>query len=54
MKRNKEIVKIIESELIYPIKLGEVKLIVYNKVPAEMEQRIDAAYAIHYFSGTWW
>lgn len=51
---NKEIVKIIESELIYPIKLGEVKLIVCNKVPAEMEQRIDSAYAIHYFSGTWW
>ena len=31
----------------------QAKLIVCNKVSAEMEQRIDSAYAIHYFSGTW-
>ena len=28
-------------------------LIIENKVTEEMEQRINKAYAIHYFSGTW-
>ena len=51
---HKELVKVIEPGPIYPIILGEAKLIVCNKVSAEMEQRIDSAYAIHYFSGTWW
>lgn len=47
-------VTIIEPELLYPIRLGEAQRIFSNKVPEEMEQRINNAYAIHYFSGTWW
>ena len=31
----------------------QAKIIVCNKVSAEMERRINAAYAIHYFCGTW-
>lgn len=50
---HKELVKVIEPGPIYPIRLGEAKLIVCNKVSAEMERRINAAYAIHYFCGTW-
>ncbi len=50
----KEGVKLIEPERIYPIKLGETKLIIRNRVSKEIEQRINAAYAIHYFSSTWW
>ena len=49
-----ESVRIIEPERIYPIKLGESKLIMRGCIPEEMEQRINAAYAIHYFSSTWW
>jgi mannosyltransferase OCH1-like enzyme len=52
--QQKDALKIIEPELIYPIRVGEVQLIFSNNVPADMEQRINGAYAIHYFSGTWW
>ena len=51
---HKKYVRIIEPEPIYPIRLGEAKLIMCNKIPAEMEKRINEAYAIHYFCGTWW
>ncbi len=50
----KDNVTIIEPELLYPIRLGEAQLIFANKVPEEMERRINNAYAIHYFAGTWW
>ena len=51
--QHKDGIKIIEPKYLYPIRLGEVDLIIGNRVPTEMEQRINAAYAIHYFSGTW-
>lgn len=50
----KEGIKIIEPEIIYPIRVGETELLLNNQVPVEMEQRINAAYSIHYFWGTWW
>ena len=52
--QQKDAVKIIEPELIYPIRIGEAQLILSDTVSDEMEQRINEAYAIHYFSGTWW
>ena len=51
---DKEYVNIVEPEYLYPIQLGEDILIVNNCVPEEMGNRINAAYAIHYFCGTWW
>ena len=50
----KESIKIIEPEIIYPVRVGETELILNNQVSIEMEQRINAAFAIHYFWGTWW
>ena len=50
----KEGIKIIEPEYLYPIQLNESKLIIEKRVPEEMEKRIKAAFAIHYFCGTWW
>jgi mannosyltransferase OCH1-like enzyme len=52
--KNKEGIRIFESEFLYPIRLGESKLIMQNNVPEEMQRRINTAYAIHYFYGTWW
>jgi glycoside transferase family 32 len=51
---NKEGIRLIEPKYLYPIRIGESNLIIANRVPKEMEQRINKAYAIHYFSGTWW
>lgn len=50
----KDNVKLIEPECIYPIQLGEAKLIFEDNIPDEMVQRINAAYALHYFCGSWW
>lgn len=47
-------IRIIESRLLYPIRLGEGVHIVRKQVPEEMGQRINGAYAMHYFWGTWW
>ena len=52
--KNKEGIKIFEPEFLYPIRLGESKLIMQDNVPEEMQRRINTAYAIHYFYGTWW
>lgn len=49
----KECIRIVEPRYLYPIRLGEVDFIIGNRVPDEMARRINDAYAIHYFSGTW-
>ena len=51
---DKNDLKIIEPQLIYPIRVLESNLIIANRITDEMVERINAAYAIHYFSGTWW
>lgn len=50
----KDNVRIIEPKYLYPICVLEGALIMTNQVPEEMEQRINEAYALHYFWGTWW
>lgn len=50
----KENVKIIEPKYLYPIQLGEARLIFEDNIPKEMAHRINAAYALHYFCGSWW
>lgn len=50
----KDNVRIIEPKYLYPIRILEGALIMANQVPEEMEQRINEAYALHYFWGTWW
>ena len=50
----KDNVRIIEPKYLYPIRILEGALIMANQVPEEKEQRINEAYALHYFWGTWW
>jgi len=50
----KEDIRIVEPQYLYPIRILEGALIMMNQVPEEMEQRINEAYALHYFWGTWW
>lgn len=49
----KDIIRILESRMIYPIGLCEVERIKRNEISLEMEERINQAYAIHYFLGNW-
>lgn len=46
-------VRIIEPEYLYPIKIGETNNIIDNNIPDDMQQRINEAFAIHYFAGSW-
>ena len=50
----KESLKIVEPQYLYPIWLGEVNLIKRGNMQEGMAHRINAAYALHHFSGTWW
>ena len=50
---DKECIRIIESKYLYPIEIGETQNIIDNNIPEDMQQRINEAYAIHYFSGAW-
>lgn len=52
--QHKNDIRIVEPELLYPIRVLEGALIMANRVPKEMEERINKAYALHYFWGTWW
>lgn len=52
--KSKKGIRIVEANDLYPIRLGESIHIMQNCVPEEMQRRINAAYAIHYFYGTWW
>ncbi|MGF7081414.1 glycosyltransferase family 32 protein [Mucilaginibacter sp. UYCu711] len=46
-------VTILESSDVYPINMFETKYILDNTISDEMQLRIDKAYAVHYFFGTW-
>lgn len=51
---DKEGIHIIEPQFLYPIRLGEGGLILIKRISEELQRRIDNAYALHYFWGTWW
>lgn len=51
--RLKEGIRILESKDIYPIRQFEKERILNNTMPQEMKERINQAYAIHYFYGNW-
>lgn len=50
---NKQEVQLIEPETIYPITMFESKKVFNDTITNEMQQRIDKAYAVHYFWGNW-
>lgn len=50
----KDGLRILEPENLYPIMLGEAYHLRQGQMPEEMRHRIHSAYAVHYFLGTWW
>jgi len=50
---SKKDVKILESGDLYPITMWETRDIIRNNMSDEVQARIDKAYAVHYFFGTW-
>lgn len=46
---------ILKSNLISPLSSNEVQQILNNDIiPPEIQYKIDTAYAVHYYWGTWW
>lgn len=50
---DKDGIRIVEPEFLYPIVQGEALHIINNEVSEELGRRINNAFAIHYFTGTW-
>lgn len=49
----KDKIRLYEPEYLYPIGMGDLDRILRNEVPEDMVERINNAYAIHYFQGMW-
>jgi len=50
---NNEQIKLLPDELIAPLSLQEVRMMVTENQSEEIEHKIEKAYAIHYFMGSW-
>jgi mannosyltransferase OCH1-like enzyme len=50
----KEKVKILPSSTVYPLYVGETERVIANDIDERIQNKIDNAYAIHYFIGSWY
>lgn len=50
---NKERISLLSDELVAPLATEEVPLLWQSEVPNEIVNRIEKAFAIHYFLGSW-
>ncbi len=46
-------VTLLPAELIAPLTLEEVGMLIHNKENADIEMKVENAFAIHYFLGSW-
>lgn len=52
---NKDSIKLLSSNLIYPLSLHERDFFMRDEEPdCELLERVRNAYAVHYFFGSWW
>jgi len=51
----KDQVKILEHDILYPLTKDEIKIYLFNEeVPEKISEKFRNAYAVHYYWGTWW
>lgn len=50
---DKKSISLIPAEQVAPLSVGEVRMLVKGKVTDEISAKIEKAYAIHYFFGSW-
>jgi mannosyltransferase OCH1-like enzyme len=50
---SKEDITLLPPELVAPLTYEEVRLLVENNAGKEIEEKVENAYAIHYFFGSW-
>ncbi|HEY8898308.1 MAG TPA: hypothetical protein VIM79_25950, partial [Niastella sp.] len=49
----KEEIRLLEPDTIYPLTMFEKTKVFTDQISDDMQQRIDKAYAVHYFWGSW-
>jgi mannosyltransferase OCH1-like enzyme len=50
----KEDVTLIPADLVTPLTYTEVQMLIHGLETQEIENKVEKAYAIHYFFGSWW
>lgn len=50
----KEEITLIPAQLVTPLTYTEVQMLIHGLETSEMEHKVEKAYAIHYFFGSWW
>ncbi len=50
---HKDEIKLLPSEFVTPLTFNEVRDLVNDNITVEIEQKVEKAFAIHYFSGSW-
>jgi len=49
----KDEIALLPAELVAPLSLEEVQQLIAGKETAEMEEKVEKAFAVHYFFGSW-
>lgn len=52
--KDKENVILVPGDLVAPLTDSEVRLVIKGQETKEIENKVEKAYAIHYFFGSWW
>jgi len=52
--RNKEAVTLLNSDTVYPLSVKETRLAIADEIDEVIQEKIDKAYAVHYFLGSWY
>jgi len=50
----REEINLLDAELLYPFSMHELDELNRGLVPPDTEARLQKAYGVHYYSGTWW
>lgn len=51
---DKNLVTLLKSDTVYPLSVNETRLAIEDNISDSMQEKIDRAYAVHYFFGTWY
>ena len=51
---DKEQIKVLAAELVAPLSFNEVRFLVEGNQSEEIDEKIEKAYAIHYFMSSWY
>ena len=52
--KDKENVTLVPGDVVAPLTYSEVCLVIKGQETKEIENKVEKAYAIHYFFGSWW